>query len=240
MLVYLSFLLVLLGSAILLLNLVGLWRRPGKGWDSWRRELPAIGEVGPQVYGVHACLELQKRFQPGAGHYGPASNWVAWLASAVRPSCSEIQLTDQLFRFSTCGLCSQIAQALLDTAQRAGAPGRIVSLGGHVVVELQIEGSWYGFDPDYGVVYQLEGVLVSVATAAEDQMLAGRIYESHRMPQSSDNVLRILASDQRHYFPPGQPMSPRLAHAQRWMQGFKWALPLFAILLGGVILLTKL
>jgi hypothetical protein len=62
------------------------------------------------------------------------------------------------------GYCDDVASAFAQLAQHAGYAARVWALGGHVVPEVNVNGSWVMLDPDLGAYYSdAAGVDVGVA-----------------------------------------------------------------------------
>ncbi len=206
------------------------------------------GRVGP--FCERLTQLLVERFEHGYGRYTPWSNYVCWLAGLAVPRLADIQNTDVLLRYSDQALCGQLAQAFVDVARRRAVPARLAALHGHVVAEAYYDGSWHGYDADYGVVYSdpdvdpsvdpdvetgVGGRVVAVADLLASPSLASRIYANHRLPRDNQEVLDILARGQVTYLPDGAHAVPRIARLQRVAEWTKWWLPVGLLLLAAAL-----
>lgn len=67
------------------------------------------------------------------------------------------------------GFCSDSAYAIAALSEAAGLTARVAFLDGHVVAEVQFDGSWHMFDADHEVIYRAaDGHILSVDELAAD------------------------------------------------------------------------
>jgi hypothetical protein len=70
------------------------------------------------------------------------------------------------------GFCSNVTSVFIQLAEAAGYEARAWGLGGHVVPEIRIGGSWRMYDPDVAIYYfRRDGNIASVADLAADPTL---------------------------------------------------------------------
>lgn len=226
---------------LLAINAVGLLRRPSRksAVYSVRQLLAALpaaeaGQVEP--FCEKLAQLLAERFDHGYGRYTPWSNYVCWLAGLAVPRLADIQNTELLLRYSEQALCSQVAQAFVDVAGRRAVRARLAALPGHVVAEAYYDGSWHGFDADYGVVYaDPTGRIMAVDDLLASPSLASGIYAGHRLPRDNREVLEIFARGNVTYLPVAAHAVPRIAYLQRVAEWTKWLLPLALLLAAAAI-----
>jgi hypothetical protein len=98
------------------------------------------------------------------------------------------------------GFCDDVAAVLATLAPEMGGRGRVWALGGHVVPELEFDGTWRMLDPDLGVYYRdANGVTVGVADLVAAPELITAPFDPVMQPHEdahaySSTVAEIYAS----------------------------------------------
>jgi hypothetical protein len=246
-------LLVLIGVALTVVNVVGLarglalypvGREFGEGERSLARTRPIAGfsevrrrlDESDEAYAARVTRAINGHLVHSAGSRFPRvsalQNWILWLLGAVAPSrFQNLEFRNARFALQRgFGLCSQAALALADLLGRAGIPAEIAVLEGHVVVTAETAaGRWTVLDPDYGVTIPM--TLDEIRPQAEG--VVARDYGSHYGPSVVARLVPAYASGYRLASRGGR---ERLrAWFERVTFFLKWALPLAMIGLGGLI-----
>ena len=88
------------------------------------------------------------------------------------------------------GFCGNSAKSLVELAEKAGLPGRVWGLEGHVVAEIKYDGSWHLFDPD-GEIYYLEddGTTIAGLETLEQRPDIVRKYPTKIYPEGTEKII---------------------------------------------------
>lgn len=212
-------------------------KRPERARNCFFASLPRAEKVGSEAFCVTLSERLTDRFQHGIAHFGIWSNYLFWIASWGVPRFRLIENTAHLFRYSACGLCSQIAQAFVDLATQENLTARVVALKEHVVAEAFYDGCWHVFDPDYGVIFRGPEGILSLEELAAAPEVAGAIYRTARFPLGDHRVVKMLREGDFTRLSPGVHHSPKTACLQRVLHGLKWIVPLGGLVVSAVMAL---
>lgn len=203
--------------------------------DRFTATLPNPDEAGKEAFFVALSERLTERFDHNFARFTIWSNYLFWALSPVVPRLRFVENTEHLFRYSSCGLCSQLAQAFVDVATRRGQQARVVALQDHVIAEAWYKGRWHAFDPDYGVMPRTgEGILSSDELARSPE-LARSVYRKARLPSGDQRVVAMLESGGFRYLSAGAHHSPKTARMQRVLHGLKWIVPLAGFVAAGLM-----
>lgn len=227
-----------IGTLLLLLTLAGqLWRD-----DSVRGESP-VREYWEGLRNGKA-FELNEASYivfSSTTHDSPRylsfhENWVQWLLSRVYKPLRRTQDTELLIDGGRAE-CSERSQILKSIAEDCGYRCRFVGLGGHVVLEVEMDSQWYMADPEFGLAFpfDVEQLCEESYTDYLRHALKTRALSDGRI----DDYLQILQSaDDNQRLPIGEPISPRLHSIEQACQWLAWIIPLaflfssFGFLLG--------
>lgn len=86
----------------------------------------------------------------------PASeNWLLWLLGELDPRQREYFFVDARRMLERgVGMCGHASHVLGELLADAGLDARLVQLGGHTLVTVDVDGRWWTADPDFGVVLE--------------------------------------------------------------------------------------
>lgn len=191
-----------------------------------------------QVQAVGACdlVEATQRVYLGTRHTSGrhvhwSENWLHFLLGKIYRPFARTQSVTRLVAGRE-GDCSERAAILKAIAEAGGYPCRFVGLGGHVVLEVQVDDRWWTSDPDYGVVYPFaaEHLSDSSREATVRSTLAIHAYPADTV----NRYVEILQSTQNNVvLPVGMPLSPRLFVLEQVCSWLAWLLPATCCLLAG-------
>lgn len=169
----------------------------------------------------------------------PQDNWIQWSLGHLYAPLLRTQDPDLILE-KGCGDCSERVAVLQSLLRLSQIPTRIVGLGGHVVLEVQVNGKWLTADPDYGVVHF--GTVEELASAAEST-LERPLHRAGYSEETIDRYVELFRSqDDNTALPINAPISPRLYHAERFtsfmvvmLPCVAWLLTLFASMVPSVL-----
>lgn len=124
---------------------------------------------------------INDRLIHGDSDHGFFSNWVMWSLGFLNDNVGLARTPDVLLRTQASGLCSEASYLMVAAAKREGLPARHVGLNGHVVAEIEIDGTWHLYDPDMDVRSGMSRDGESfgdfnIDTLAADSVLAHKAY----------------------------------------------------------------
>ena len=184
--------------------------------------------------------EINYLFAGSVKHYWPkvnffefSENWIIFLLQRIELQTKQNK-TLKLERFNWekiiergYGLCSQISLAMYDYFQKNNLNSLILSLGGHVVIELQDGDKSYILDPDYNVVINgdLNSIYANSNLIQEAYTYAGynrKVIESlSEIYTSRENNMVVSRYD---YY-------PKLTKFYYLVNLLKWLTPILIIML---------
>jgi len=155
----------------------------------------------------------------------PTENWIQWIAGQYYSPLLRTQNPKLLASLGR-GDCSERAAVLQWLLQRNGISSRFVGLGGHVVLEAQVDGTLWTLDPDYGLVFPL--AVQALSEEASVPLRTG-LQQAGVDPTSTLNYESILSSTHDNvYLPWDAPLSPRLRAFEELCEWLLWCSPVVA------------
>jgi hypothetical protein len=227
-----------IGTLLLLLTFAGqLWRH-----DSVQEESP--------VRKYWEELRIGKAFELSEASYMVFSstthdsprylsfheNWVQWLLSRVYKPLRRTQDTALLIDGGRAE-CSERSQILKSIAEDCGYRCRFVGLGGHVVLEVEMDSQWYVADPEFGLAFPFDAEQLCQKSHTDylrHALKTRAVSDAH----VDDYLLILQSTDNNRRLPIGEPISPRLHSIEQACQWLAWIIPLaflfssFGFLLG--------
>lgn len=151
-------------------------------------------------------------------------NWVQWLLSRVYKPLRRTQDTELLIDGGRAE-CSERSQILKSIAEDCGYRCRFVGLGGHVVLEVEMDCRWYVADPEFGIAFPFD---VEQLCKESHSDFVRQALRPRALPEAQiDDYLLILHStDDNRHLPIGEPISPRLHTIEQVCQWLAWLIPL--------------
>lgn len=162
-------------------------------------------------------------------------NWLMWIAGKFYPAISKTQ-DGLLLVKGGAGNCSERTQVLMDIFNKNGLDTRLISLNGHIALEVFFKGHWMVTDPDFGLVYEGDAIQLSTDSGlrfADSVLTKNGFSEQLRnkyidfWKTTSDNIV----------LPVNTVSSTRLFYAEKICHWFSWLIP--ALMLVWVILKRK-
>ncbi len=209
---------MLLGLAILLsLGAVAPWLSRSSEGESRLLTLRSFAEdfEGSRRYPIYRACRLVHTLTEHRvdQQIAPWDNWIQWSLGQLYAPLLRTQNPDLILEqgYGDCSERVAVLQSLLSLSQ---IPSRIVGLGGHVVLEVQVNGKWLTADPDYGVVHF--GTVEELADAAEGA-LERPLHRGGYPRETMDRYVELFRSqDDNTALPMNTPISPRLYHVERF------------------------
>jgi hypothetical protein len=178
----------------------------------------------------------------GLTRYTPFSNWILWAWGGWQRNRGDIQDPDLLLRGGHSVLCGDSAFVLLRLAEKAGIPGRLVLLDGHIIMEAYHSGAWRAYDPDFEVtVTGREGSVMSVEDLSRDPDRVRQAYAGRLVGPDLARIVELYENRDddlvREYPPPDVIMvrGQRPGRVERLAGTGKFVLPAAMILAGAVL-----
>lgn len=245
---YASSTLIVLGSALLGLDITGLFLEPPSAEPSL---VPKSQQVPGFHYSVGSNAELLQRLRTPHKEFSLDAtndlvartirhvedrrlaiyeNPLMWVAGKLYDPLSRTQNPHKIAKGGE-GLCSESALVLTAIAKLDGVPARLVGLHGHVVSEIKTPQGWRVADPDFGItfpatVHELEGPagppMIERALRSKGYDDALVKYYVEVFQTASNNVL----------VPIHTPLSPRLAKVEACSEWLNWMLPIAFLAIG--------
>ena len=151
-------------------------------------------------------------------------NWVQWMAGFLYAPLRRTQDTDLLINGQNAE-CSERSQILKSIAEEFGYQCRFVGLGGHVVLEVAIDGDWQVADPEFGLTYPVS--ISRLAAESQQAAVIDALRSRNVNEEQIGNYLRILQSeDDNVRLPIGESISPRLKHMEDACNWLAWIIPI--------------
>lgn len=155
-------------------------------------------------------------------------NWIMWLCGKIYRPASRT-LDAKLLVKAGAGNCSERTQVLMDIFKLNGLDCRIISLNGHITLQVFFNGQWMVADADYGLVYK--GDMHQMQTAGlqfADSVLSKNAFSDELRKNylyfwktSSDNILLPLNKES----------STRLYKAEKLSQWLRWIIPALLLII---------
>lgn len=166
---------------------------------------------------------------------GIEENWLQWSMGQFYPPLLRTQDADRILEQGK-GDCAERVAVLQALVHRSHLETRIVGLGGHVVLEIRANRTWYTVDPDYGIVYV--GTVEELSTS-RNAYLAKPLIRTGAPPDTIDRYVSLLKSvDDNISMPRNSPISPRLYWIERISFFLVYALPCALWILCGLLWLS--
>ncbi len=162
-------------------------------------------------------------------------NWLMWIAGKFYPAISKTQ-DGLLLVKGGAGNCSERTQVLMDIFNRNGLDTKLISLNGHVTLEVFFNGRWKVTDPDFGLIYEGDAAQLTTASGlqfADSVLTRNGFGEELRkkyidcLKTTSDNII----------LPVNTVSSTRLFYAEKIAHWFCWLIP--AVMMVWVLLKRK-
>ena len=155
-------------------------------------------------------------------------NWVQWILSRVYKPLRRTQDTELLIDGGRAE-CSERAQILKSLAEDCGYRCRFVGLGGHVVLEVEMDSQWYVADPEFGLAFPFD--IEQLCQESRTDLLR-KALKTIALPEDhiDDYLLILHSTDDNRRLPIGEPISPRLYSIEQLCQWLSWIVPLAFLL----------
>jgi hypothetical protein len=151
-------------------------------------------------------------------------NWVQWIAGFLYVPLRRTQDADLLINGQNAE-CSERSQILKSIAEEFGFQCRFVGLGGHVVLEVAVDGDWQVADPEFGLTYPVN--ISRLAEESQESAVIDALRSHHVNDEQISNYLRILQSEEDNIrLPIGEPISPRLKLMEEACDWLAWIIPI--------------
>lgn len=245
---YASIILLVLGSALLSVNIAGLLLDPPSAAPSL---VPKAQQVPGFHYSIGSNAELLRRLSTPDKEFSIEAtndlvaktirhvedrrlaiyeNPLMWMAGKLYDPLSRTQNPHKIAEGAQ-GLCSEAALVLTAIAKLHGVRARLVGLNGHVVSEIETPQGWRVADPDFGItfpatVHELEG---PAGPPMIEQALRSKGYDDDAVEHyvkvfqtASDNVVAPIHA----------PLSPRLAKVEACAEWLNWMVPIAFLAVG--------
>lgn len=166
---------------------------------------------------------------------GIEENWLQWSLGQFYPPLLRTQDAERILEQGK-GDCSERVAVLQWLVRRSRLDTRIVGLGGHVVLEIHANGTWYTADPDYGIVYLGRVEELSTSSPA---YLAKPLIRTGTPSEVIDRYATLLTSvEDNLVMPLNSPISPRLHWVEKLCFFFVNAIPCALWILCGLLWLS--
>jgi hypothetical protein len=160
----------------------------------------------------------------------PTENWLQWLAGFAYPALWRTQDTEALIAGGRAE-CSERSMILKAIVESAGHRCRFIGLSGHVMLEVESEGSWRVADPELGIVF--DDSFAELQRAERLGEVEARLVGVGLRPHEVAHYLDILASaDDNVTLPVGAALSPRLMVIERVLRPLACLFPALCVSLG--------
>ena len=165
--------------------------------EFWNRALKKTGESDYQYVKRLTALVSDRMLLIDPAYAKPTlfENWILWIIARCSGRHQWID-TRKAVRLGG-GFCSQHAIVFNNILRRQGFNARIVSLHGHVINEVFLNGEWKTFDPDYNVIFN-----VSLKRLENQPEIVFRAYRAAGRPErEAQHWVEVFASDEdnRHF-----------------------------------------
>lgn len=181
---------------------------------------------------VHASTQHSVDRRIGVGE-----NWIQWSLGQLYPPLLRTQDAERILEQGI-GDCAERVAVLQSLVRRSRLETRIVGLGGHVVLEVHANGTWYTADPDYGVVYR--GTVDELATSSREKLAKPLIRTGAPLATIHRYVSLLKSVEDNIAMPLNCPISPRLHWVEKISSFILNALPCTLWMLCGLIWLPHI
>ncbi|MBX3464994.1 MAG: transglutaminase domain-containing protein [Planctomycetes bacterium] len=213
-------------------------RRPGEAADDFVRRLTLLVADGT----AHAW---DRRHARTLRMQVPArENWLLWLAGEIDPQQREYFFVDARRTLERgIGMCGHFAHALGELLAEAGFDARLVQLGGHTVVGVDVDGAPWLLDPDYRVVLPFGlDVLAADPTMAIPAYAAALAH--HGIADADARAARVAAlcdaaGNRTSSGRPVEDLSPASRRQEALAYALRWPLPLAVLAAFALALATR-
>lgn len=172
-----------------------------------------------------------KNFWPDSNFIEFSENWIIFLIQRISLLAEKEKILKiERFKWNKIiergyGLCSQSSLALYDFLKRNNFNPLLVSLGGHVVVNLNSGGKNYILDPDYNVIFETE-----LSNLYFNSDIIDKAYKSAGYPKNVVNILeKIYLSKEDNWIGTRSEFYPDLTKFYYLVYFFKWFIPILII-----------
>ena len=171
-----------------------------------------------------------KNFWPDSNFFEFSENWIIFLLQRISLKTEKKILKIERFKWNKIvergyGLCSQSSLALYDFLKKKNFNPLLVSLGDHVVVNLNSGEKNYILDPDYNVIFESE-----LSNLYFNSDIIDKAYKSAGYPQNVVNVLKkIYLSREDNWIGTRSEFYPDLTKFYYLVNFFKWFIPILII-----------
>lgn len=160
-------------------------------------------------------------------------NWVLWLISKWKGHHLRYTQDPSVIIKSDAAICSQSAKLLMDYMKGLEVDSRLISLDGHVVVEVFLDGEWFVADPDYGVTFPFDAF--ELASKNNDGIIDSKLRGKGFDVDSINTYKSIIYNGYTLRHPIWEPHEPKSYLIEKLSHAFSWGLPLVGLLIGLLI-----
>jgi len=197
------------------------------------------GPAPPRELARRASALVDARFDTCHGSaFTFQQNWIAAAMGLVEPTYG-LHTSAHAIRYADCSLCGEVNGTLVRVLGRLGVPARLFVVPGHVLAEVEWDGSWHVVDPHYGYFPEAR-FAPDAAALAGDPRLVDAVYRGRIPPDVLALTLHAFA-DFRADDPATGPRpvqrdnAPNVATAHQVAEVAKWILPALAIAVGSLL-----
>jgi hypothetical protein len=155
-------------------------------------------------------------------------NWPMWLAGKLYKPAGRTQDAALLVKGGA-GNCSERTQVLKDIFELNGLPGKVISLNGHIALQVLFNGAWKVADADHGLVFNgdMDQMESDEGLRSADSILAKNGFD----PVHRAKYLHYWKTENDNRLSPLNKVSnPRLFNLEKFSQWLKWILPALVLL----------
>ena len=157
-------------------------------------------------------------------------SWVLWVLSKWKGYTLRYTQNPQKIMMADAAICSQSARLLVSIAQGENIDARLVSLQGHVVAEVLLNGKWFIFDPDYGVAFPFDAIALS---DEKNKLLVEKYLTQKGFPDTEVEIYKsVIYNNYTYRHPLWEAHEPKPDFIERWSIVLSWISPIIGIFLG--------
>jgi hypothetical protein len=157
-------------------------------------------------------------------------NWVLWLLSKWKGDGLRYTQDSSFIIKSDAAICSQSAKLLMDYMKGLEIESRLISLDGHVVVEVFIDGVWLVADPSWGVVFPFDAF--ELASRSNEKIIESKLRRVGFDVEKINLFKSIIYNGYTLRHPVWEPHEPKSYLIEKLSYFLSWFIPLVGLLIG--------
>jgi len=161
-------------------------------------------------------------------------NWILWFLSKWKGDHLRFTQDSSFIIKSDAAICSQSAKLVMDYMKGLEVKSRLISLDGHVVVEVILDGAWFVADPDYGVVFPFDAD--ELASRKNENIIESKLRSKGFNMDHINTYKSIIYNGYTLKHSIWEPHEPKSYLIEKISYALSWGLPLIGLLIGFLML----